>query len=847
MEKATTNLTPAMRQYQEAHQNLPLNTILLFRMGDFYELFFEDAKTAAPIMGIVLTKRANIPMCGVPYHSIKIYIRKLIDAGFKIALAEQIEDPKLVKGLVKREVTQIITPGTIVDNETLAGNRSNFLVAICPQKKAYGLAVIDISTGDFRLTTLENQRDLEIEINRLQPSEILIANSTFKTWEEKPEDKPSFSPKIALTTLDNWIFDYKYTNDNLCRHFNVSSLDGFGCRDQMGAIIAAGAVFYYAENNLRCDLKHLTTLQFYQTQDCVVIDRISQRNLELVEPIFTGGKNATLLSILDQTVTPMGGRRIREWLLRPLCQIKPINMRLEVISAFVDTPLFLSELREALGAVRDLERTLMRLTIGSANGRDLKAMGISLEAIPGLRDILQYTEADLLTHLCQQLEPQDHLTELIDQAIIDEPPLTIRDGALIRDGYDATLDEFRSAMTQHKNWIAELQQKEIERTGIKNLKIGFNKIFGYFIEVTKSYQHLIPQEYIRKQTLVNCERYITPELKEIEDKVLGAEEKSKALEYELFQKIREQVIIQTPIIQTIAKAIGDLDALASLAEVAIKQNYTRPLLVKEPVLDIRDGRHPVLDALMTDERFVPNNTLLNTEDQQLAIITGPNMAGKSTYIRQVALITIMGHIGSFVPASSAVIGLTDRIFTRIGAADDISRGQSTFMVEMIETANILNNTTPRSLIILDEIGRGTSTFDGLSLAWAIAEFLHDDPNAKARTLFATHYHELTELTLTKPGVKTFTVAVQEQGDSITFLRKIIPGTADKSYGIQVAKLAGIPQEVIERAKEVLDNLEINEFSTSGEPKIAATTKAIRRSRPKISENQLSLFNFDSDS
>lgn len=841
MENTPTTLTPAMRQYVDAHRDLPEGTILLFRMGDFYELFFEDAKIAAPVLGIVLTSRAGVTMCGVPYHSIQTHIRKLIDNGFRVAVAEQVEDPKLVKGLVKREITQIITPGTIVDSDNLVGNKSNFLVGIFPQKKEYGLAVIDITTGDFRITTLSNTKDLENELNRLQPAEILISNSQKKQWDEFPEEKPDIDPKITLSPLDNWIFDYKYATELLCRHFKVSSLDGFGCRDQNSAVSAAGAIYYYVENNLRCNLDHITALLPYRTQDGMILDRISQRNLELIEPIFTGGKNATLLSILDRTETPMGGRKIRDWILRPLGNLDAINQRLDAVESMIQNPLLLTELREALGAVRDLERTLVRLTIGSANGRDLKAMEISLDVIPGLRDILQYTHSPLLSQLAEQLQPQHELTQLIAAAIIDEPPLTIKEGGIIRDGYHEVLDDYRKAMSQNKTWMTELQQREIERTGIKNLKIAYNKVFGYFIEVTKSYQHLVPQDYIRKQTLVNCERYITPELKEIEDKVLGAEEKSKTLEYELFQQIREHVTTHTRVIQQIASAIGSLDALASLADVAIRNNYVRPQIVQAPILDIRDGRHPVLDALMTEEQFVPNDTYLDVEEHQLALITGPNMAGKSTYIRQVALLTIMGHIGSFIPASSATIGLTDRIFTRIGAADDIARGQSTFMVEMIETANILNNATPRSLIILDEIGRGTSTFDGLSLAWAIAEFLHDDPQAKARTLFATHYHELTELTLTKSGVKTFTVAVQEHGEEITFLRKIVPGTADKSYGIHVARLAGIPQTVIERADEVLENLENNEFASSGEPKIAAAPKTIRRPRIKINENQPSLF------
>jgi DNA mismatch repair protein MutS len=842
MNEPTTNLTPAMRQYMDARQGLPPRTILLFRMGDFYELFFEDAKTAAPVMGVVLTQRSGVPMCGVPYHSVKTYVGRLIAGGYKVALAEQMEDPKLAKGLVKREIVQVITPGTVVDDEVLEGNRCNFLAAICPLRKQTGLAVLDVTTGDFRLTQVESRRDLEIELSRLQPAETLIAASQLRDW-EKNGDFPDVPAKMVWTPLEDCQFDPQTTNDRLCRHFEVGSLDGFGCRGLDAAICAAGAALYYAENNLRCDPSHLTTLQPYHVQDCLVMDRISQRNLELVEPIFTGGKGATLLAVLDNTVTPMGGRHLREWIQRPLRKVEAICDRLDAVETFVRDPLLLGELREALAAVRDLERTIMRLNVGSANARDLRGLGQSLAAIPGLTQILDHADTRLLRNLRQRLDSQPRLVELIEHAIVDEPPLTIREGGLIRSEYDPLLEQLRKAMNNDKSWIADLQQQEIQRTGIKSLKIGFNRIFGYFIEITKTNLEQVPADYIRKQTLVNCERFITPELKEMEDKVLGAEEKAKALEYELFQKVRSEAVACTAIVQETARALGDLDAIATLADAACRRNYVRPVITEEPILDIRDGRHPVLDALMTDERFVPNDTCLNTTDNQLAIITGPNMAGKSTYIRQVALIVVMAHMGSFVPAGAATIGIADRIFTRIGAADDIARGQSTFMVEMVETANILNNATPRSLIILDEIGRGTSTFDGLSLAWAIAEFLHDDPAAKARTLFATHYHELTELALTKPGVKNYNIAVREWGEKIIFLRKIVQGNADKSYGIHVARLAGIPKAVIDRSREVLTNLESNEFSANGEPKIAASTKKIRRTRPPLSGNQPSLFEF----
>jgi DNA mismatch repair protein MutS len=832
-------LTPAMRQYMQLKNTLPENTILFFRMGDFYELFFEDARIAAPYMDIVLTSRSGIPMCGVPHHSVRTYIARVLAADFKVAIAEQMEDPKTARGLVERDIVRIITPGTVLDDdELLAAAKSNFLLSLYPAKEAYGLALLDLSTGDFRLTEIDGtEKALETELNRLQPSEI-IAPASWLENNETEELLSSLNRKITWTGLDDWLFDSILCAEDLQRHFSVASLDGFGCRSMNLGISAAGAILNYVKTNLRQDASHITSLQTYRCDDCLILDRISQRNLELVEPIFADGKDNTLLSVMDETLTPMGARMLREWVLRPLRQKEAIEKRLDAVENLRNNPLLLAELREVLGSVRDLERTLTRLNVSNnANARDLLQLRLSLEKIPGLRAILALAEAELLQNQRDDLLEFPELIEHLAKAVQDDPPVSTRDGGMIRRGFNQELDEFLKASTEGKEWIATYQAKELEKTGIKSLKVRFNKIHGYFIEISNSYLDMVPETYLRKQTLVNGERFITPELKEIEDKVLGAEEKSKALEYEIFQELRDKVCAYTNEIQRCARALAVIDCLSSLSEISAKYHYSRPEISEEAILDIRDGRHPVLDARMTGEVFVPNDTIMDTKKCQLAIITGPNMAGKSTYIRQTALLVIMAQMGSFIPAEKAVIGLTDRIFTRVGAADDISRGQSTFMVEMVETANILNNASPQSLIILDEIGRGTSTFDGLSLAWAVAEYLHDNKAVKARTLFATHYHELTELALTKSGVKNFNVLIREQGEDITFMRKIVPGCADKSYGIQVARLAGIPIPVISRASEVLKNLESNELSEEGKPKLAQS----RKKKKEDTDNQLMLF------
>ncbi|MEA2011600.1 MAG: DNA mismatch repair protein MutS, partial [Verrucomicrobiota bacterium] len=635
---------------------------------------------------------------------------------------------------------------------------------------------------------------------------------------------PQCPQKILWTSLDEWIFDLDNCRDLLLRHFGVSSLDGFGCRGMESAIASAGAGLYYTQNNLRKSADHITSLSTYNNLDYMLLDKISQRNLELIEPIFSDAKDATLLSVLDQTKTPMGKRLMRDWIVRPLISAKKINQRLDAVQAFYDDQLLLVEITEALGGIRDLERTITRLNVGSANARDLVALEKGLSNVPDVKDILDQMDIEFILEQKKFLCDLSPTTDLIQNAITDEPPLTIKDGGIIRGGYNEQLDELMSATKEGKKWVADLQAQEREKTGIKNLKVKFNKVFGYYLEVTNSNKEFVPETYIRKQTLVNCERYITPELKEIENKILGAEEKSKALEYELFQEIRSKAIKETTAIQKMAAALGRVDVIASLARIALDYHYCRPNVNDGKTINIKDGRHPVVDRIIGQEEFVPNDSLLDCSENQLSIITGPNMAGKSTYIRQVALIATMAQMGSFVPAKEAEIGIADKVFTRVGAADDISRGQSTFMVEMTEAANILNNATEKSLIVLDEIGRGTSTFDGLSLAWSIAEYLHDTPGKQARTLFATHYHELVDLERTMKGVKNYNVAVKEWRDKIIFLRKIHPGGTDKSYGVHVARLAGLPASVIDRAKEILSNLENNELNEVGQPKFSKRTK-----------------------
>jgi DNA mismatch repair protein MutS len=831
MADAESQLTPMMAQYRRIKGELPKDALLLFRLGDFYEMFFEDAQAGAQILNLALTARNGIPMCGLPFHAANSYIGKILRAGRKVAICEQLEDARPGK-LVKREVTQILSPGTHFDERMLTAERNNFLAAISPHGKSFGLALVDLTTGEFLTTELEDETALLAELERLRPAEIIYP--TEKTF---VRDALRDSFKI-LNGYDDWTFAPETAVFTVRDHFKVASLDGFGLKDKIAAVGATGGALHYLTQHLRRDAKNLTRISFYQRSDFLALDYTTLRHLEILEPLrHDAPRNSSLYGALNRTVTPMGARLLRNWLSQPLSSVEPIRQRQAAVRAFIENSSALESFRTQLANVRDLERTIGRLSSGSGNARDLVALRIALEQIPNLKQTVALLGATaspalikeernssqtLIENLNSQISELPALVETISHAIVDDPPLAVKEGGMMRDGFDPSLDELRDAMRGGKDWIAKLQQQEIEKTGISSLKVRFNSVFGYYLEVTKSNLDKVPAHYIRKQTIANGERYITPELKEMEGKILGAEERALKLEFELFQRVRETVLGNLKEIQQIAGALAQLDVLASFAEIARLNNYCRPQISDEGILHIRDGRHPVLESNLNEERFVPNDTSLASgggdsapsEDfPQIALITGPNMAGKSTYIRQVALIALLAHTGSFVPAADARIDLLDRIFTRIGASDDLARGQSTFMVEMTETANILNNATPHSLIVLDEIGRGTSTFDGLSIAWSIVEHLHHQVGAK--TLFATHYHELTELAARLPRLKNFNVAVREWRDQIVFLRKIVAGGTDKSYGIQVARLAGIPKPVLERAKEILRNLEESELTPEG--------------------------------
>jgi DNA mismatch repair protein MutS len=818
-----TNTTPMMTQYLGIRRSLPDDTILLFRLGDFYELFFEDAKIAAPLLNVALTQRNGTPMCGMPFHAAEGYIAKLVNAGKRVAICDQTSEPQPGK-IVQREVTHIVSPGTVSDLQMLDSSRNNFLAAIHPDpKRGYGFAFIDLSTGEFRVTQLSNSRELSDELARVQPSEILISESA----------RAEFNSMKGIVCKDDYAFLHDQAYHTLREQFGVQSLHGFGCEDVPLGVCAAGAIVHYLRHELRRTLSHVSKLSTYNRSQYMLVDSTTQANLELVES-RGGARNTSLLAALDRTATPMGARRLREWILHPLCTLSPLKERQNAIGSLIQNPYHLARLREIMRNIRDIERTVGRLSQAGGNARDLVVLRGALEQIPELKEtaakINTATTDFLLTEIAHGLHTLPSIVDLLQKALVDEPPSTTRDGGMFKDGYLQILDELRDAGNQGKRWIAELQQRAIEQTGIKSLKIRFTSVFGYFIEVTKSNLESVPPAWTRKQTVATGERFITPELKEVESKIIGSEEKAKALEEELFRQLREEVLLETAALQQTAHSIGLLDTLASLAETARLYGYCKPELSDSLTLEFIDGRHPVLDQSLVEEKFVPNDTLLDGEENAVLVLTGPNMAGKSTFIRQVALLTLMSQIGSWLPAKSAFVGLADRIFTRVGANDDLSRGQSTFMVEMNETANITNNATSRSLVILDEIGRGTSTFDGLSIAWSVAEYLHDV--LRARTLFATHYHELTELARTRTGVKNFNVAVREWNEQIIFLRKIIPGGADKSYGIQVARLAGLPAPILTRAKQILANLERSELSADGaiseQPKDAPETAAAAR-------------------
>src|SRR5260221_3876191 len=841
-------LTPMMAQYRRIKSELPKDALLLFRLGDFYELFFEDAQTGAQLLNVAVTKRGVTPMCGIPFHAANNYIARILRAGRKVAICDQMEEARPGQ-LVKREVTQILSPGTHFDERMLRGERNNFLAAVYPMGKCFGLAVADLTTGSFKTTEVEGDAALLGELERLRPAEIIFPSESTSV----PALLKGAFP--ILIGHDDWVFALETAQFTVRDHFKVATLDGFGLKNKTAAIGAAGAVLHYLTQHLRRDVAHLTSLSCYQPSDFLHLDITTLRHRKILEPLHRDApRNATLYGALNRTVTPMGARRLRDWLSQPLADAEAIGGRKQAVQTWMANPEALAKFRRQLADARDLERTIGRLSVGSGNARDLLALRVALAQIPTLKTTLRELGArtdcprieslneevfednpateekrtDELPALLAELETQlaelPAVVELISRGIVDEPPLAVKEGGLIRDGFDPALDELRRANREGKDWIAKLQQQEIERTGIASLKVRFNSVFGYYIEVTRSNLEKVPPQYIRKQTIANGERFITPELKEMEGKILGAEERSVKLEYELFLRVREEVLAWLKQILQSASALAQLDVLGSFAETARLFNYCRPQVSEEGALFIRDGRHPVLEQNLRDERFVPNDVQLDGA-VQIALITGPNMAGKSTYIRQVALLTLLAHTGSFVPAAEARIDLVDRIFTRIGASDDLARGQSTFMVEMSETANILNNATPRSLIILDEIGRGTSTFDGLSLAWSIVEHLHNQVGAK--TLFATHYHELTELAGRLPRLKNFNVAVREWRDQIVFLRKMVEGGTDKSYGIQVRRPALVPQTRVERAKEILHNLEESELTPEGAVRQQARQRAER--------------------
>ncbi|MCX7886340.1 MAG: DNA mismatch repair protein MutS [Verrucomicrobiae bacterium] len=811
-------LTPMMQQYRRIKHQIPSDALLLFRLGDFYELFFDDAKTAAGLLHLTLTARNGVPMCGIPHHAAENYIGKLLKLGRKVAICDQLEEARPGK-LVRRDITQILSPGAHFDGKLLDSTRNNFLAALCSDGKRFGLALVDLTTGDFKVTELDKTDQLANELARLQPAEIIVPTEELETFKSTLATLLAFP--CPLTPHDGWTFERETAYLTLRDHFKTSSLDGFGAAELTVGISAAGAVLHYLQHSLRRNTGHIHRFSVYHVGDYMTLDAVTQRNLELLESA-RGDRRHTLAGCVDRTLTPMGARLLREWITHPLRDVAAIRARQDVVTAFCEHPHLLADFRDRLRAVRDMERLLSRLCTGSGNARDLVALKESLAALPGLKQTLASLPADQIARLAGQITEQPELVSHIARAIEDAPPAGLHDGGLIKPGYSAELDELRRAATEGKNWIAALQQREIQRTGIPSLKVRYNQVFGYYIEVTKPNLSKVPPDYIRKQTIVNGERFVTPELKEMESKILGAEEKAKALEYELFQEVRAKVQQQSLAIQQTATALAQLDVLAGFAELARHHNYCRPVVNDSDLIEIYDGRHPVLEQTLIEQRFVPNDARLDNAENQILIITGPNMAGKSTYIRQVALLVLLAQTGSFIPASRATIGLVDRIFTRMGATDDLSRGQSTFLVEMNEAANILNNATPRSLVILDEIGRGTSTFDGLSIAWAVVEYIHNRIGAK--TLFATHYHELTELAATLPRVKNFNVAVREWHDQVIFLHKILPGGTDKSYGIQVARLAGLPPEVIQRAKEVLSNLEEAELSAEGKPKLARSKK-----------------------
>lgn len=809
-------LTPMMQKYVETKEEYK-DCILFYRLGDFYEMFFEDAKICSQELELTLTGKScgleeRAPMCGVPFHAVDGYLNKLVSKGYKVAICEQVEDPKLAKGLVKRAVTRVVTPGTNLDTKALDESRNNYLMCVVYTTNAYGVSYVDVTTGDYYLAEFESENQLLDEIGKVVPSEI-ICNDPFLV---SGIDFADLQARLGMvvSAIDAWYFDEDKCYDTLKHHFKVGSLNGLGLDGYSIGIIAAGAALEYLEETQKISLDHITKITPYVSDRYMLLDRATRRNLELCETMREKAKRGSLFWVLDKTKTAMGARMLRNAIEQPLLSKEEIDQRLDTIEALNQNAINREEIREYLGPIYDLERLISKISYRSANPRDLIAFRQSLSMLPPIKQVLNsFEEGTLLKQYGQEMDALEDLFALIDASIMEEPPLTVREGGMIKDGYNEEVDHLRRAKTDGKQWLADLLEKEKERTDIKNLKIKYNKVFGYYLEVTNSYKDLVPDDWTRKQTLANAERYTTPRLKELEDSIMGAEDRLCNLEYSIFCDVREKIYAQIGKVQATAKIIAAVDMFASLALVAEQNNYVRPQITTDGKIDIREGRHPVVEKMIRNDMFVSNDTYLDDKKHKIAIITGPNMAGKSTYMRQTALLVLMAQIGSFVPAQSAQIGIVDRIFTRVGASDDLASGQSTFMIEMTEVANILRNATKNSLIILDEIGRGTSTFDGLSIAWAVVEYIANTKLLGAKTLFATHYHELTELEGKLESVDNYCIAVKEQGEDIVFLRKIIKGGADKSYGIQVAKLAGVPENVLKRAREIVQQLSDHDIAS----------------------------------
>ncbi len=807
-------LTPMMQQYMETKKQCP-DCILFYRLGDFYEMFFDDALTVSKELELTLTGRScgqeeRAPMCGVPYHSVEGYLTKLVSKGYKVAICEQVEDPKLAKGLVKRDIVRIVTPGTNLNMQSLEESRNNFLMCIAHMQNGIGISAADVTTGDYYVTEVEDLRKLMDELMKYQPSEIVCNDAFLMSGVDVADLRGRLH--ISVNALEPHVFDEEGCKKALMKHFKVNTLIGLGVEDFPSGLLAAGALLQYLYETQKSGLEHFTHISPYLTSKYMLLDSSTRRNLELTETLREKQKRGSLLWVLDKTKTAMGGRTLRSYIEQPLIDKADMEKRVDSIGELNKDSVSRDEIREYLNPIYDLERLLSKVTYKTANPRDLIAFRNSLEMLPHIKTVLEAFSKEELSEIREQIDALEDIYQLILQSIEEEPPITIREGGIIRDGFDETIDMLRSAKRDGKQWLAELEEQDRERTGIKNLKIKYNKVFGYYFEVTNSYKDMVPEDYIRKQTLANAERYTTPRLKELEDTILNAEDKLQTLEYDLFCKVRDSISMEIERIQRTAKAIAKLDVFASLSVVAERNHYVRPKLNEKGVIDIKEGRHPVVEQMINNDLFIANDTFLDNGSHCISVITGPNMAGKSTYMRQSALIVLLAQIGCFVPAKSANIGIVDRIFTRVGASDDLASGQSTFMVEMNEVANILRNATSNSLLILDEIGRGTSTFDGLSIAWAVIEHISNRKILGAKTLFATHYHELTELEGKMSNVNNYCIAVKECGDDIVFLRKIVKGGADRSYGIQVAKLAGVPDMVIDRAKEIAEQLSDNDIT-----------------------------------